>query len=213
MFSSLKYVLNNKKEEITVTSGSCISPLKHLLIFFWLYHSRPPLPPPRFPLLPLHCPMTWQTYNPLRHGLMFWVYFFPVLSLLSVATHPHYFHSFLNSSLFIFHFLGRGGGRYSCAVSAQPCSSAARLLRGCDVASAFKVNKHQLCIFVKVSKRWPYLNSRAISAGGLCVRLWPFAFFPPLTSCELLDKHGRLRSLMSCICPGTRFIFLYSIAA
>lgn len=50
------------------------------LFFFFVLPFLSYSAPPRFPLLPLRCPVTWQTYNPLRHGLMFWVYFFRALS-------------------------------------------------------------------------------------------------------------------------------------
>lgn len=56
------------------------SSFMHRAVFFLVLPILSYSAPPRFPLLPLRCPVTWQTYNPLRHGLMFWVYFFPALS-------------------------------------------------------------------------------------------------------------------------------------
>lgn len=59
--------------------------------------------PPFLPsVLPHHSPVTWYSYNPLRHVLMLFFFFF--CFLLSVGTHPHtLFHSIsLNPSLRLF---------------------------------------------------------------------------------------------------------------
>lgn len=59
--------------------------------------------PPFLPsVLPHHSPVTWYSYNLLRHVLMLFFFFF--CFLLSVGTHPHtLFHSIsLNPSLRLF---------------------------------------------------------------------------------------------------------------
>lgn len=91
-------IQSDKRSEVMTTAHPLTHKSPHFLPLF-----KSAVAPSAFSLLPLHSPMTWHSYNPLRHVLMFEVYLFIYCLLLSVATHPHTsFLSFsLNSPLFL----------------------------------------------------------------------------------------------------------------
>lgn len=84
-------------------SPSRSRPSPHFFSPFSTLHLSPCFFPPSF--LPLHSPVTWYGYNPLRHVLMFWGWGFACCWVLAF-THTHtlsLFHSLsLNPSLCLF---------------------------------------------------------------------------------------------------------------
>lgn len=64
-------IQSDKRSEVTTTAHPLTHTSPHFLPLF-----KSAVAPSAFSLLPLHPPVTWHSYNPLRHVLMFEVYLF-----------------------------------------------------------------------------------------------------------------------------------------
>lgn len=123
MFLSLTGASNWWKQGKMGSHDSCEpSSFMHQAVFFvlpFLSYSAPPAFPSS------HSVALWRGKR-IIHSDMVWCFgfIFFLLSLLSVATHPHYFHSFLNSALWILYFRQwKGAGGLSTAWLCCFCGS------------------------------------------------------------------------------------------